>query len=34
MKERDIDESGSLDFEEFLNALPGNTHLIPEDEQR
>ena len=34
MRAQDIDESGNLDFEEFLAALPGNRNLIPEEEQR
>ena len=34
MNSRDLDESGSLNFEEFLMAMPANLVNIPQDEHR
>jgi Ca2+-binding EF-hand superfamily protein len=34
MRARDLDNSGSLNFEEFLTAMPGNLVDIPEEEHR
>ena len=34
MNSRDLDESGSLNFEEFLMAMPANLVNIPEDEHK
>ena len=34
MNSRDLDESGSLNFEEFLMAMPANLVNIPKDEHK
>ena len=34
MQSRDLDKSGDLSFEEFLNAMPGNLVDIPEEDHR
>ena len=34
MQSRDLDNNGSLSFEEFLNAMPGNMVDIPAEDHR
>ena len=31
MKSRDVDENGCLSFDEFLKAMPANTHISEEE---
>lgn len=34
MRHFDLDENGVLTFDEFLQAMPGNYEVIPDDEHR